>query len=389
MPPWPRLQVLQRHKRAIGRFAHHRADALRHQPVPFGAIHAKAIKVMADKTNDRSHAASIVAIHNLSKVYISKERRGIFGGTKRAIEALRGIDLEIYAGEIIGLLGPNGAGKTTLIKCLTTLLLPTEGTIEVNGFDVVRDGDDVRASVGCMLMGERGLYWKLTGRENLDFFGSLYHIPAAARELRIKELIELLGLLDIIDRTVETYSSGQKMKLAFAKSLINRAPILVLDEPTNTLDVPSARELRAIVRDLNDAGHTVIYTTHQMTEAEELCDRVAIIDQGHIIALGTVDGLKASLQQESVIRVEGAIPVRAHVAVKNLDHVDEAILTAADSRAELRVVTPHPRRLLPELIRTLYQNGAVIEDIAPAQVTLEDVFVTLTGRTLDEDTTVR
>jgi ABC-2 type transport system ATP-binding protein len=345
--------------------------------------------MMADKTNARSPAASIVGIHNLRKVYISKERRGIFGGTKRAIEALRGIDLEIYAGEIIGLLGPNGAGKTTLIKCLTTLLLPTEGTIEVNGFDVVRDGDDVRASVGCMLMGERGLYWKLTGRENLDFFGSLYHIPTAVRELRINELIELLELQDIIDRTVETYSSGQKMKLAFAKSLINRAPVLVLDEPTNTLDVPSARELRAIVRDLNDAGHTVIYTTHQMTEAEELCDRVAIIDQGHIIALGTVDGLKASLQKESVIRVEGAIPASAHVAIKDLDHVDEAVLTTTDSRAELRVVTPHPRRLLPDLIRTLYQNGAVIEDIAPAQATLEDVFVTLTGRTLDEDTTVR
>jgi ABC-2 type transport system ATP-binding protein len=344
---------------------------------------------MAKERNGPPSADPMVDIRDLRKVYVSKERKGIFGGAKRSIEALRKVSLEIYPGEIFGLLGPNGAGKTTLIKCLTTLLLPTAGTVQVNGYDVVRNADAVRASVGCMLMGERGLYWKLTGRENLDFFGSLYHIPAKFRAPRIQEIIELLALNDIIDRTVETYSSGQKMKLAFAKALINQAPILVLDEPTNTLDVPTARELRAIVRELNDEGHTVIYTTHQMTEAEELCNRVAIIDQGRIIALGAVDELRTSLQHDSVICVEGAIPEIAHLAIKNLKYVSETVLTAADSRDELRVVTPHPRRLLPELIRALYQNGSVIEDIAPAQVTLEDVFVTLTGRTLDEDTALR
>ncbi len=344
---------------------------------------------MAETQNHHLYGEPMIRIRDLGKVYISKERTGIFGGKTRAIGALRSVSLDIYPGEIFGLLGPNGAGKTTLIKCLTTLLLPTEGTIQVNGYDVVRDEDEVRASVGCMLMGERGLYWKLTGRENLDFFGALYHIPAEVRRARVETIVGSLDLGDIIDRTVETYSSGQKMKLAFAKALINRAPILVLDEPTNTLDVPSARELRAIVRDLNDEGHTVIYTTHQMAEAEELCDRVAIIDQGKIIALGTVDELKASLQQERVICVEGAIPATAYAAVKQLEYVDEVVLAAADGRAELRVVTPHPRRLLPELIRSLYQNGSVIEDITPAQVTLEDVFVTLTGRTLDEDTAVR
>jgi ABC-2 type transport system ATP-binding protein len=242
-----------------------------------------------------------------------------------------------------------------------------------------------------MLMGERGLYWKLTGRENLDFFGALYHIPPEVRKRRAQEVIELLSLGDIIDRTVETFSSGQKMKLAFGKSLVNQAPLLVLDEPTNTLDVPSARELRGIVRDLNRQGHTVIYTTHQMTEAEELCDRVAIIDHGQVIALGTVGALKAALQQDGVICVEGVVPAAAFAAVKSLEHVREAALTAGatDGRSELRVVTSQPRRLLPELIRALFDNGAVIEDIAPAQVTLEDVFVTLTGRTLAEDTRVQ
>ena len=330
----------------------------------------------------------IVRIRELCKTYISKERQGLLRSKQRAVEALKGISLEICPGEIFGLLGPNGAGKTTLIKCMTTLLLPTSGTIQINGYDVERNADQVRASIGCMLMGERGLYWKLTGRENLDFFGALYHLPPEVRRQRSQQVIELLSLGDIIDRTVETYSSGQKMKLAFAKSLINQAPLLVLDEPTNTLDVPSARELRIIVRDLNRQGHTVIYTTHQMTEAEELCKRVAIIDRGQVIALGTVDELKASIQQDGVIRAAGVIPAAAYAAVKSLEYIGEAALTTTtpNGQDELRVVTSQPRRLLPELIRALFDNGAIIEDIAPAQVTLEDVFVALTGRTLAEDT---
>jgi len=330
----------------------------------------------------------IVSIRDLNKTYLSKERQGLFRSRERRVEALKSIHLDIYPGEIFGLLGPNGAGKTTLIKCLTTLLLPTGGSIRVNGYDVTHDEDRVRASIGCMLMGERGLYWKLTGRENLDFFGALYHIPPEARQQRAREIIELLHLGDMIDRAVETYSSGQKMKLAFGKSLINQAPLLVLDEPTNTLDVPSARELRAIVRDLNRRGHTVIYTTHQMAEAEELCDRVAIIDRGQVIALGTVDELKAALKRDGVIRVSGVIPEVAFAQVKRLEHVREATLTSGEGQAELRVVTQQPRLLLPELIHALYDSGAVIQDIAPAQVTLEDVFVALTGRTLAEDTRV-
>jgi ABC-2 type transport system ATP-binding protein len=330
----------------------------------------------------------IVKIRDLHKTYLSKERLGLFRSRPKAIEALKGVNLDICRGEIFGLLGPNGAGKTTLIKCLTTLLLPTSGSIQVNGYDVQREEDSVRASIGCMLMGERGLYWKLTGRENLNLFGALYHLPPDARRRRAQDIVELLSLGEIVDRAVETYSSGQKMKLAFGKSLINDAPLLVLDEPTNTLDVPSARELRAIVRDLNRQGHTVIYTTHQMAEAEELCDRVAIVDRGEVIALGAVQELKAALQRDGVIRISGVIPEAAFAQVKRLEHIREAALTTTQGQAELRVVTQQPRLLLPELIHALYDNGALIQDIAPAQVTLEDVFVALTGRTLAEDTRV-
>src|SRR3989475_12497386 len=250
---------------------------------------------------------AIIRVEGVSKTFTTKERRKGHRG-KRTVEALKDVNLEVYDGENFGLLGPNGAGKTTLIKCLTTLLLPSAGSAWVNGYNVLEDEDAVRASIGCMLMGDRGLYWKLTGRENLDYFGALYHVPKVDRARRIEELVSLLKLGDFIDRTVETYSSGQRMIVAFAKSLVNDAPILFLDEPTVTMDVPTARELRKIVRDQNDQGKTILYTTHLMHEAEELCDRVAIIDHGDIIALGTPDQLKDSLSGEDVVSLEGIFP---------------------------------------------------------------------------------
>jgi ABC-2 type transport system ATP-binding protein len=247
----------------------------------------------------------------------------------------------------------------------------------------------IRATTGCMLMGERGLYWKLTARENLVFFGALYHLDPAARRRRADELIGRLGLGEIADRAVESYSSGQRMKLAFAKALLNDAPVLILDEPTNTLDVPSARELRAVVRELNQQGKTVIYTTHIMSEAETLCDRVAIIDRGEVLALGTVPELKASLQREAVLRVEGVISNRAAQAVEQLPGVSH-VGVALNGRTTLTVVSSDGHAaLLPRLIATLTAHQAVIQKIAPEEVTLEDVFIARTGRTLAEDTRVK
>jgi ABC-2 type transport system ATP-binding protein len=328
----------------------------------------------------------IIHIENLSKTYISKERTKILKSRKKEVEALKKIDLDIYEGEIFGLLGPNGAGKTTLIKCLTTLLLPTEGRAVFNGHDLLKADKMVRASIGCMLMGERGLYWKLTGRENLDFFGSLYYIPPDGRKKKIEELIVLLDLSDIIDRTVETYSSGQKMKLAFAKSLINEAPILVLDEPTVTMDVHSARELRHIVRGLNEKGHTIVYTTHVMQEAEELCDRVAIIDRGEIIALGSPEELKAKIEKEFVTKIEGIIPEKALRKVQVLTGIKEAVLTSSNGMSRMVVVSENSRGVLPQVIRVLFDAGSTIEYISPEDITLEDVFISMTGRALSEDT---
>ncbi len=331
---------------------------------------------------------SPVRTENLGKTYEVRARKGLFKSEKRSVEALKSITLEVNQGEVFGLLGPNGAGKTTLIKILTTLLLPTHGNAWINGYDVTRQENKVRASVGCMLMGERGLYWKLTGRENLEYFGALYHLDPTARKKRCNEIIALLKLEEISDRMVESYSSGQKMNLAFGKALINDAPLLVLDEPTNTLDVPSASELRAIVRQLNEQGKTVIYTTHIMSEAETLCDRVAIIDRGELLAIGTVDELKTSLQREGVMHIEGVIPTRAAEAVRAIPSVMRASRTTQDGGALLTVVTASGREILPQLIEVLTRSGAVIQKITPEELTLEDVFIAKTGRTLEEDTRI-
>ncbi len=329
-----------------------------------------------------------IRIEELSKTYYPKQRKGLFKSETTEVEALKSVSLQIHEGEIFGLLGPNGAGKTTLIKCLTTLLLPSSGDAWIHGLHIVDQDNDVRAAVGCMLMGERGLYWKLTARENLEFFGALYHLSPSDRNLRSDEIIELLHMEEIADRTVETYSSGQKMMLAFGKSLINDAPVLILDEPTNTLDVPAARELRGLVRELNEAGKTIVYTTHIMSEAETLCDRVAIIDHGEVIDLGTVPDLKSSLHRDHVTHIEGVIPEAAREAVGSLPEVTEVAIAVANGTTRLTVVSSDGRVVLPRLIEALTENGALVQQIEPEHVTLEDVFVAKTGRTLSEDTRV-
>jgi len=330
---------------------------------------------------------SIIRVEALSKTFTTKERRKGHKG-KRTVQALKDVNLEVYDGENFGLLGPNGAGKTTLIKCLTTLLLPTSGTAWVNGYNIEAAEDSVRASLGCMLMGDRGLYWKLTGRENLDYFGALYHVPRPARRQRMEYLIELLKLGEFADRTVETYSSGQKMLLAFAKALVNDAPILFFDEPTVTMDVPTARELRRIVRSLNkDEGKTIVYTTHLMHEAEELCDRVAIIDHGQIIALGSPNELKASLVREDVVHLEGVLPASVVDRLRAIPGIQDVTAQAeANGRTSLAVRCDNSRALLPRMIEAVTSDGASLEFIKPQEVTLEDVFVARTGRTLAVDT---
>lgn len=326
-----------------------------------------------------------IRVENLEKTYVTRKRHGLFGSKRLEVTALRGVSLEINPGEVFGLVGPNGAGKTTLIKCLTTLLLPSKGRAWVNSYEIGKQDNEIRSSIGCMLMGDRGLYWKLTGRENLHFFGALYNFDSAKRRLRAGELIEEFRLGEVADRPVETYSSGQRMKLAFAKTLLNDAPILIFDEPTNTLDVPSARELREKIRSFSNEGRTIIYATHIMPEAESLCHRVAIIDYGSIVTSGTLAALKASLRDEEVIHLEGVIPEEARSAARLLHGVRQTASDLVNGNTRLTVVAQRSSTpLLPRVIETLTANGAILYEIRREEVTLEDVFLAYAGRGVSE-----
>jgi ABC-2 type transport system ATP-binding protein len=218
---------------------------------------------------------------------------------RERFRAVDGIDLVVERGEIFGILGPNGAGKTTTLKMLATLLIPTRGTIDVLGNDVLARPREVRAKLGAMLSGERSLYWKLTGRENLEYFAALYHVPPRRTRERIDGALASVKLLDRADDYVERYSTGMRQRLALARALLPDPPLVILDEPTVGLDPQAARDLRDRVRELRAQGRTVLLTTHYMEEADQLCDRVAIMDHGRILALDTPVALKRSSTSRS------------------------------------------------------------------------------------------
>lgn len=218
--------------------------------------------------------------------------------------AVDGISFDVRPGELFGLLGPNGAGKTTTVKMLTTLLLPTSGSARVLGYDVEREADKVRPRIGFIFGGERGLYWRLSGEDNLRYFADLYHMDPAISKRRIPELLELVGLAGREEERVEGYSRGMRQRLHVARCLLRDPEVLFLDEPTMGLDPVGARELRQVIRDLVAQEKTVFLTTHYMFEADALCERVAVINHGKIVALDTPEGLKRLVEDLSVVEVE-------------------------------------------------------------------------------------
>ncbi len=233
-----------------------------------------------------------------------ESRKGFLFREKTRTEALKGVDLTVERGSIFGLLGPNGAGKTTLTKILSTLLLPTSGTALVLGHDVTKDTDWLRPRMGLVLGGERGLYNRVSGRENLRYFADLYGVPVDERERRIREVLERVDLTEAADRRTEEYSRGMKQKLHLARGILHRPQILFLDEPTIGLDPKSARETRKLIRSLVSDGVTIFLTTHYMFEAEELCPRIAILSKGRIVGRDTLDGLRALVGGDRTFEAE-------------------------------------------------------------------------------------
>lgn len=306
---------------------------------------------------------------------------------KEWIVAVDHISLDIHEGEIFGLLGPNGAGKTTTIKMLCTLLEPTSGTAQVNGYDVVKQANMVRQSLGAVLTGERSIYWKLTGRENLEYFAALYHIPRAVAKQRIDELLGRFSIRDRADDYVEEYSSGMKQRVAVARSLLANPPLLLLDEPTVGLDPQAARNLRELILEVREEGRTVLLTTHYMEEADRLCDRVGVIDQGQIIALDTPKQLKSTINQLDIMQLEvDDYDPSLTDSIKELAGVENVIAhhLGADSGWSIGLHAPDSRNVLPGLIDMIGSKAGQIRNLEITQPSLEDVFISLTGKQLRE-----
>ena len=310
---------------------------------------------------------------------------------RERFHAVDGIDLTVERGEIFGLLGPNGAGKTTTMKMLATLLIPTGGTISVLGIDVLARPREVRARLGAMLSGERSLYWKLTGRENLEYFAALYHVPARETRTRIDAALASVKLLDRADDYVERYSTGMRQRLALARALLPDPPLIILDEPTVGLDPQAARDLRDRVRELRSQGRTVLLTTHYMDEADQLCDRVAIIDHGRIVALDTPAALKRTIRAEEVVHLEiglvdgSAAPADAGAVLEQLGRA--ATVARSERHNGTLAVTAHcssARDFVPAAFDAARSAGATIRHVEVVPVTLEDVFISITGRALRE-----
>jgi ABC-2 type transport system ATP-binding protein len=335
-------------------------------------------------------AVPAVETRDLVKAF-ERGRRTIWQRVRREpdkrerFRAVDGIDLVVEPGEIFGLLGPNGAGKTTTMKMLATLLIPTSGTIRVLGIDPLARPREVRARLGAMLSGERSLYWKLTGRENLEYFAALYHVPPAETKARIANVLAAVKLADRADDYVERYSTGMRQRLALARALLPNPPLVVLDEPTVGLDPQASRDLRDRVRELKAQGRTVLLTTHYMEEADQLCDRVAIIDHGRIVALDTPAALKRTIRAEEVVHLEIALGGDERAVIDRLAR-SGTVARCERSNGTL-AVTAHcasARDFVPAAFDAARSTGATIRHVEVVPVTLEDVFLALTGRALRE-----
>ena len=326
-----------------------------------------------------------VIAEGLVKRYVTRKRLGLIKSVKEVVEALRGISFKVRFGEVVGLLGPNGAGKTTTIKILATLLIPDEGHASVCDYDVVKEVSKVRELIGVMLNVEKGFYGKLTGEENLRYFASLYGLPRNEIKRRVKELIELLELdrLGATHKLYEEFSLGMKARLAFARALLRDPPVLLLDEPTLGLDPPSARKIRELVKELaRKEGKAVFYTTHNMFEAEIVCDRILLINHGRIIAEGTPDYLKSLLPSIKPITVKLAHHGEIKEALTELRSrlgTDVRVLEAEDNYVILKVLTKKPEELLNDLLNTLIRLNCKVLSLKIEEPTLEDVFIKLTG----------
>lgn len=317
---------------------------------------------------------SVIVVENLTRSFVSVE--GVLKKEKKQVEAIKGISFEVKRGEIFGLLGPNGAGKTTTIKILTTLLAPSSGTAKILGFDAFGGEKHIRSKINFVFGGERSLYWRLSAEDNLKYFADLYLIPRRDQEELIDSLLKKVKLYDVKARKVESYSKGMKQRLQIARALLNSPEVLFLDEPTIGLDPVGARDLRDIIRQISSDGTTVLLTTHYMQEAEELCDRIAMIRDGDLVALNSVDGLKSMINQPTKLRVSSERFTELEQSVlKNLQTVDKVVQLEKSNFID--IFSAEADTVLSEIVKRFGREK--IKGIQILDVNLEDVYVEMVG----------
>lgn len=324
------------------------------------------------------------AIEAIDLVRTYRTHTGVVRRRPLTVEAVRGISFDVRPGELFGLLGPNGAGKTTTIKMLITLLLPTSGEARVMGFDVVRETMAVRQRIGYVFGGDRGLYDRVSGFDNLRYFAELYGVDPAQQKPRIASLLELVGLTGRENEKVEGYSRGMRQRLHIARGLLHDPEVIFMDEPSIGLDPVAARELRQTVKSLVDSGKTVLLTTHYMFEADALCDRIAVINAGRIVALGTGADLKDAIANRTIVEIETfGVTDEAVERLRQDDEVSAINMEERDQSQILLVQSDRGSQITQRLLALL--GDTRVGKVVAREPTLEDAYVHLIATTGDDE----
>jgi ABC-2 type transport system ATP-binding protein len=325
----------------------------------------------------------MLSVNGVTKIYESKSKVGWFKSEKKQKVAVKNLNIEIHPGEIIGLLGLNGAGKTTTIKMISTLLEPSSGYITIDGLDVVKDRKKILERINMIAGGERMLYWRLTGRENLQYFGRLYGLAEEEIYTRVEILLKEMGLKEAADTPVEKYSKGMKQRLQIARGLINDPDYLLMDEPTLGLDAPIARQLRKTVKRLAvESGKGILLTSHYLQEVEELCDRVYVIDKGELIMCASpLEVVKKAAKFETLhLHISDFKEEKLHhlQLFLNIPERNFSLKRSLDQSVHiLSIKTDSVDVLIPEVLPWLMKEEVQLRNLTVEKPTLEDAIVLL------------
>jgi ABC-2 type transport system ATP-binding protein len=320
-----------------------------------------------------------IIVSDLTKKFVKKGKRKLLRREKEDILAVDHISVKVKKGELFGLLGPNGAGKTTLVKCLATLLIPDEGTATIDGHDIITDPISVRKILGITTGGERTLYWKLSARDNLKYFASLYGLSSKDAEERIDYLLDIMDLKEKQHQRLEKYSTGMRQKVSIARAILHGPKILLLDEPTLGLDPSFSMFLRSFIKnDLNKKeGKTILLTTHYMDEADQLCDRIAFVDKGKLIVVDTSKNLKRNVSKNEALEIK---------CIGNIDKLENfnAHIKNKKNYTKIRILHENTEDIMDDVLKDVKERAKILS-VNVTRPTLEDVFVHLTGSKLEDE----